>query len=153
MPDSNQHSNSASAWQKTQYANLIRYVPSSVYFARIKVRGKLIRKRLKTDSLTVARLRLADWEKSERQKAESQDNIRGDLKSGISERLQTRVARASGPYRPATRRTERVRRSVCLRRPFPTVRPAPLSRAGSPAGRPVARATPAWSMLLPLERP
>jgi len=57
------------------------------------------------------------------------------LKSGISDRLQTRVARATGPYRPATRRTERVRRSVCLRRPFPTVRPAPLSRAGSPAGR------------------
>jgi len=50
-------------------------------------------------------------------------------------RLQTRVARATGPYRPATRRTERVRRSVCLRRPFPIVRPAPLSRAGSPAGR------------------
>jgi hypothetical protein len=51
------------------------------------------------------------------------------------ERLLTKVARATGPYRPATRRTERVRRSVCLRRPFPTVRPAPLSRAGSPAGR------------------
>ena len=39
-------------------------------------------------------------------------NRQGALKSGISERLQTRVARATGPYRPATRRTERVRRSI-----------------------------------------
>ena len=38
----------------------------------------------------------------------------GAPKSGMSERLQTRVARATGPCRPATRRTERVRRSICL---------------------------------------
>jgi len=36
----------------------------------------------------------------------------------MNERLQTRVARATGPYRPATRRTERVRRSICQRTPF-----------------------------------
>ena len=36
----------------------------------------------------------------------------------MNERLQTRVARATGPYRPATRRTERVRRSFCQRTPF-----------------------------------
>jgi len=36
----------------------------------------------------------------------------------MNERVQTRVARATGPYRPATRRTERVRRSVCQRTPF-----------------------------------
>jgi hypothetical protein len=62
-------------------------------------------------------------------------NRGGAIKSGIIERLQRRVARATGPYRPATRWTERVRRSFGMRRPFPTVRPAPLSRAGSPAGR------------------
>jgi hypothetical protein len=32
--------------QKTQYANLIRYVPSGSYFARLRVRGKPIRKSL-----------------------------------------------------------------------------------------------------------
>jgi len=36
----------------------------------------------------------------------------------MNERLQTRVARATGPYRPATRRTERVRRSFSQRTPF-----------------------------------
>jgi len=36
----------------------------------------------------------------------------------MNEHLQTRVARATGPYRPATRQTERVRRSFCQRTPF-----------------------------------
>ena len=40
------------------------------------------------------------------------------LFTNMNERLQTRVARATGPYRPATRRTERVRRSFCPRTPF-----------------------------------
>jgi hypothetical protein len=44
-------------WQKTQYANLIRYVPSGNYFARLRVNGNLIRKSLKTDVLSVAKLR------------------------------------------------------------------------------------------------
>jgi hypothetical protein len=30
-------------WQKTQYANIVRYVPSGTLFARFKVRGKLFR--------------------------------------------------------------------------------------------------------------
>ena len=54
-------------WQKTQYANLVRYAPSGIYFARMRVKGKLIRKSLKTDVMTVAKLRLSDMEKFERQ--------------------------------------------------------------------------------------
>ncbi|HUA68615.1 MAG TPA: site-specific integrase [Candidatus Saccharimonadales bacterium] len=59
-------------WQKTPYANLIRYVPSGMYFCRIRVRGKLIRKSLKTDVLSVAKLRLSDKEKEHRQAAQHQ---------------------------------------------------------------------------------
>ena len=33
-----------SLWQKTQYANLVRYKPSTAYFARIRIGGKLIRR-------------------------------------------------------------------------------------------------------------
>lgn len=62
-------------WQKTQFSNLIRYVPSGTYFARIRVRGKLIRKSLKTDVLTTAKLRLADLEKNEREAAESNESV------------------------------------------------------------------------------
>jgi hypothetical protein len=60
-----------SDWQKTPFVNLLRYKPSQIYFARLKVKGKLIRRSLKTNQLTVAKLRLADLEKIERQKVQS----------------------------------------------------------------------------------
>ena len=48
--------NPAKDWQKTQFANLIRYVPPGTYYARLRVAGKLIRKSLTTtDGLAVAR--------------------------------------------------------------------------------------------------
>jgi hypothetical protein len=59
-------------WQPAQYANLIRYVPSGKYYARVRVRGKLIRKSVKTTKISVAKLRLSDLEKTERQNAENQ---------------------------------------------------------------------------------
>jgi hypothetical protein len=62
-------------WQKAQFANLIRYVPSGTYYARVRVRGKLIVRSLKTDLISVAKLRLADLEKEERQRAESVDVV------------------------------------------------------------------------------
>ena len=53
-------------------------MPSGVYFARIRVRGKLIRRSLKTNATSVAKLRLADLEKTERQRIE----IQGAVPSG-----------------------------------------------------------------------
>jgi hypothetical protein len=58
-------------WQKSPYANLIRYVPSKTYYARIRVRGKLLRKSLEMDRISVAKLRWDDLEKTERQAGES----------------------------------------------------------------------------------
>jgi hypothetical protein len=60
-----------SMWQSTPYTNLIRYKPSRVYFARFRLKGKLIRRSLKTTTLSVAKLRLADMSKAEQQKVES----------------------------------------------------------------------------------
>jgi hypothetical protein len=57
---------SSKKWQKTSYKNLIRYVPSGIYYARLRMKGKLIRKSLKTDLLSVGKLRLGDFEKQER---------------------------------------------------------------------------------------
>jgi integrase len=62
-------------WQKTPYANLVRYIPSRKYFARLRVKGKLIRRCLKTDRISVAKLRLADLEKVERQRIEVQGAV------------------------------------------------------------------------------
>ena len=91
-------------WQKTPYANLIRYVPSRTYFARIRIQGKLIVKSLKTDSIAVAKLRLADLEKDERQNAEHRATVTtgkmtfGDCLALYRERLQ-----ADPKFKPRTK--------------------------------------------------
>ena len=70
-------------WLKTPFANLIRYVPSGIYFSRIRVRGKLIRRSLKTNKLAVAKLRLGDLEKVERQRVEIQGAVEnGNMRFG-----------------------------------------------------------------------
>ena len=65
----NSSENTESRWQKTPVANLVRHVQSGNYYARIRVRGKLIWKSLKTDRISVAKLRLGDFHKEERQRA------------------------------------------------------------------------------------
>lgn len=70
-----QHEPSVSPWLKTQYANLIRYKPSGVYYARLRVRGKLVWKSLKTDKVSVAVLRLADLQKQERQVVKKEQDV------------------------------------------------------------------------------
>jgi hypothetical protein len=59
-------------WQKTQFANLVRYVPSGTYYARLRVQGKLVRRSLKTKAISVAKLRLSELEKRERRLADHQ---------------------------------------------------------------------------------
>jgi integrase len=59
-----------SQWQKTPIPNLVRYRSSGTLFARVRVKGKLIRRSLKTKTLSIGKLRLADIEKAERQSAE-----------------------------------------------------------------------------------
>jgi integrase len=66
-----------SLWIKTPVANLVRYEPSGIYFARAKVGGKLIRQSLKTKVLSVAKLKLADLLKNEHQKQERSKVIAG----------------------------------------------------------------------------
>jgi len=61
----------SSQWANSPVANLVRYVPSGIYFARARVGGKLIRRSLKTDVLSVAQLRLSDLLKTERHGFES----------------------------------------------------------------------------------
>jgi hypothetical protein len=60
----------ATLWQRAPVANLISYIPSGVYFARVRIHGKLIMRSLKTTALTVARLRLGDLLKEESRRAE-----------------------------------------------------------------------------------
>jgi hypothetical protein len=63
-----------SKWQTTG-ENLIRYKPSGTYYARVRAGSKLNLQSLKTDVLSVAKLRLSDFEKNERQGAENRDSV------------------------------------------------------------------------------
>ena len=46
-------------WEKTKVQCLVRHAASRVYYARTRVRGKLLWKSLKTDVFSVAKARLA----------------------------------------------------------------------------------------------
>jgi integrase len=72
-----------SQWQKTPIANLVRNTASGNYYARPRIKGKLIWKSLKTDSLSVAKLRLGDFLKEENHRAEVvQSAARGKMTFG-----------------------------------------------------------------------
>ncbi len=96
--------NSGGEWQKTQYSNLIRYVPSGTYYARLRVKGKLIRRSLKTDVMSVAKLRLGDFEKQERQRAESCDSVAaGKMSVGDAIEIYKRRVAGDASLKPRTR--------------------------------------------------
>ena len=54
-------------WVSTPVANLVRYKPSGTYFARVRIRGKLFLQSLKTEVMTVAKLRLVDFIKDKQE--------------------------------------------------------------------------------------
>ena len=70
-PAKNSTADQAKTWQPTQYANIVQHVPSGVYYARLRVKGKLIWRSLKTDKISIAKLRLTDVEEEERKKSEA----------------------------------------------------------------------------------
>jgi integrase len=106
-----QTDNTEQRWQKTPVANLVRHVQSGNYYARIRVRGKLIWKTLKTDRISVAKLRLSDFHKEERQRAEAHKAVaRGKMTFGQA--LETYRERLKGDQslkdRSKTYREERI---------------------------------------------
>jgi len=82
--------NKPSLWESTRHQNLFRYQPSGVIFARFKIRGKQVRKSLKTINLELAKSKLAELERNER--AVADDRKRGKMLFGeaLDEYLQTR---------------------------------------------------------------
>lgn len=91
-------------WQKSQYANLIRYVPSGTYYARIRIRGKLLWKSLKTDLISVAKLRLTDLEKAERQTIENKDALgNGKMTLGQATEILRQRIQGDASLKPRTK--------------------------------------------------
>lgn len=67
----------SSRWKKSSVANIVRYQPSGVYFARVRIGGKLIRQSLRTPILEVAKGRLADLTRAAREQCDSTGRISG----------------------------------------------------------------------------
>jgi integrase len=82
----------AKRWQKSG-VNLYRYVPTDTYYAKVRVKGKLYEKCLKTEKAAVALLLLKDYESHLRKNAENLDNAtRGKMTVGNAvEILKTRL--------------------------------------------------------------
>ena len=116
MNASNDRPEKDSVWQKTPYSNLLRYNPSQAYFARFRVKGKLIRRSLKTNHITVAKLRLADLEKNGQQKAHSVNAVSsggmtfGDALAVFKSRMENNPA-----LKPRTKEYCRYRISALLK--------------------------------------
>src|SRR6266704_1885400 len=69
--DQGKQQESSAPLRKTQHANSIRHVPSGTYFARFRIKDKLVWRSLRTDRLTIAYARLPDEIEKERTKAEN----------------------------------------------------------------------------------
>ena len=99
-----------SLWVKAPVPNLFRYDPSGVYYARFRCHGKEIKRSLKTDRISVAKLRLLDVLKAERSAAEAGEALQrgrmtfGDALAIYRQRIDTdtELKPRSKAYRHAT---------------------------------------------------
>jgi len=125
---SNSSNNTGSRWQKTPVANLVRHIQSGTYYARIRVRGKLIWKSLKTDRISVAKLRLSDFHREERQRAAAQTAVaRG--KMTFTDALQTYRERLKGDHSLKERsKAYREERITALLKSWPDLAQADVAR-------------------------
>jgi len=106
-------------WQSTQYANLVRYVPSGKYYARLRVAGKLIRRCLNTRSITVAKLKLAELEKQERAKVENRQRL-VDGKVAVADLIEEYKKRlANNPNIKPRTRSYRLERIAAMLKSWP----------------------------------
>ena len=103
VKDSKSEPRKDSPWQKTQYANLVRYVPSGTYYARVRIKGKLKVKSLETTAITTALMKLKDFEKDERQRAERTEG-REVAEMTFGDALAIFVGNGYRPERPKKRK-------------------------------------------------
>lgn len=83
---------------------MIRYVPSGTYYARFKVGGKLVRKSLKTNVLSVAKLRLGDLLKERRVDHQATTRVRsGKMTFKNAIRIHREAVETDSSLKPNTR--------------------------------------------------
>lgn len=103
-------------WLKSSVANLYSYAPTGVYYARPRIKGKIKVKCLKTDKLSVAKLRLGDFLKTENRKSESINNaVRGKMTFSDAVQFFTLKLDEDGALKPRTKEYRRERLNALLR--------------------------------------
>ena len=96
---------SKSVWQKTRTQKLIRYAPKGTYYAYFKVGGKPFRKSLETHVYSVAKLRLADEIREQREVADAAlDQAAGKLTFADVVQLYREEVGSDPRLKPASRR-------------------------------------------------
>jgi integrase len=97
--------NEYAKWHSTAVQNLIRYRPSGTYFARLRVRRKLIVKSLKTDVFSVAKQRLPDLLREFRGRAELAAAVaRGKMLVADAAELHLERIRSALSLKPSSKR-------------------------------------------------
>jgi len=70
IPKKQDHLSPDGKWRSfPRVPNLLQYIGTGQYFARVKIGGKLIRRKLNTDNFATAKLRLEDFKRDEREAA------------------------------------------------------------------------------------
>jgi len=113
---------SAKRWERTQTTNLWKLASTDGYYARVKVNGREKWKSLKTKLSSVAKLRLADFERTERSRANkpvSQSPI-ADNTAGAFLDLFLIDVRAHEKAKSSTERTENA--ALALEKTWPGFR-------------------------------
>ena len=97
-----------SPWEKSSISNLVRWKSSKIYFARVKIGGRLIRKSLDTPLMSVARNRLAELIKQERERAEvATPDVQGKLTFGEAVKIYLERLDGNPDLKPSTKKYRR----------------------------------------------
>lgn len=94
---------SSKKWQGTQYSNIVRQCASGIYYARLRIKGKLIWRSLQTDRISIAQAKLPDVEREEHKKAEA-GHVKSTDKIFISDCI--KAYRENG-FRPAVPKSKK----------------------------------------------
>jgi integrase len=128
MQTKKRSSDSPKTFEKSPVANLYRYVPTGAYYAMPRIKGKLKSKCLKTDKMSVAKLRLGDYLKEEHQKAESLDNAaRGKMTFGNAAEVFKARLEQDKELKPRSKEY-RLERLGALFRSWPKLKKTDISR-------------------------
>ena len=99
---------SDSPFERSSISNLVRRKSSKIYYARVRIGGRLVRKALDTPLLSVAKNRLAELVRSERERAEVfQPSIDGKMTCAETTKIYLDRLEGNPDVKPATKKYRR----------------------------------------------